>query len=274
MKHLLLNENGFTDYSYQGQVVEDNLYSYVKPPPPLSRWIQCFWELNIPAGRYVYRSVPDNNVDCIFSLNNTEEAFVVSPFYLPKSFEMDGPVSYFGVRFRVLAQQWLTTLPIGEWENASIIDIFGVPLIHSLLESIENEDNFLSRCNKVGKELLASLFYRGIDKRLMGFVRYAHQNTSSKNDFSDKQCAQFGLSARHLRRLSQLYLGLSPRNFSRVVRFQKTLHLMSNSRNASVWADYYYDQPHFIREFKALSGVTPVKFTNMSALYNTAKDSI
>ncbi len=100
-------------------------------------------------------------------------------------------------------------------------------------------------------------------------MHYAHQSKSASIELSDKVCSQFGLSSRHLRRLSQCYLGLSPRNFTRVLRFQKTLHLMQNPQSTPAWASYYYDQSHFIREFKALAGNTPSKFTNMSALYNT-----
>lgn len=274
MKNCQLNENGFIDYSYQGRVAGDNLYLCIKPPPPLSRWVQCFWQLNVPEGRYAYRSVPDNNVDCIFTLNDVEENLFVVPFHSPAIFEMDGPVSYFGIRFRVLAQQWLTTLPVGEWGGAGLVDIFGNHLLDSLYENIEIGDSFHTRCNKVGRVLLANLFYRSIDKRFVNFVRYAHQHASSRIDLSDRQCAEYALSARHLRRLCQLYLGLSPRNFHRVLRFQKTLHSMTAPGTPSVWADCYYDQPHFNREFKSLSGLTPGEFLNSSVLYNAGDYSV
>lgn len=267
------NKNGFVDYSYQGKVSGDNLYLCMQPPPPLSRWVQCFWQLNVPQGRYAYRSVPDNNVDCIFALNHTEESFFVAPFHSPAIFEMDGPVSYFGIRFRVLAQQWLTTLPIGEWGDLELAEIFNTLLIDELYENINSRESFHTRCNMVGQVLLANLSYRGIDRRFTNFVQYAHQYPSSKVDLSDKQCAEFGLSSRHLRRLCQLYLSLSPRNFNRVLRFQKTLHLMNTSNSPLVWADYYYDQSHFNREFKNLSGLTPGEFSNLSVLYNPSDNS-
>lgn len=263
-----MHENRFVDYSYQGKVAGDNVYSCQKPPPPLGRWVQCFWQLNVPNGRYTYRSVPDNNVDCIFTLNHVEDNFFVAPFHSPAMFEMEGPVSYFGIRFRVLAQQWLTPIPVGEWGDSGLADIVGSPFLLALCEQIHNEERFDTRCTKVGNLLLANLSYQNIDRRLANFVNYAYQHTSSNIDLSDKQCAEFGLSARHLRRLCHLYLDLSPRNFNRVLRFQKTLHLMDTSNSSPVWADCYYDQAHFIREFKHLSGLTPRQFFNSSVLYN------
>lgn len=268
MNHSLLTDNGFIDYSYQGKVAGDNAYSCITPPPPLGRWVQCFWQLNVPEGPYAYRSIPDNNLDLIFTLTKVEDNFFVSPFFTPAIFEMNGPVSYFGIRFRVLAQQWLAALPVGEWNGAKLVDILGLPLVGSLCDSIGTKGSFESRCNRVGKSLLAKLHYRGIDKRFVSFIRYAHQNASSSIDLSDTQCAEFGLSSRHLRRLCQLYLGLTPRNFYRVMRFQKTLHLIHTSNSPLAWADHYYDQPHFNREFKRLSGLTPGEFMKLSALYN------
>ena len=63
-------------------------------------------------------------------------------------------------------------------------------------------------------------------------------------------------------------------SFNKVLRFQKTLHLLNTSKTASVWADCYYDQSHFIRDFKTLSGLTPREFTNMSVLYNATEASM
>jgi AraC-like DNA-binding protein len=217
--------------------------------------------------------VPDNNVDFIFNLNNVDENSFVVPFHSPALFEIQGPVSYFGIRLRVLAQQWLTSIPVGEWGNSSFNDILSNHLLYSLYESIETGDNFHNRCNRIGKVLLASFFYRGIDKRLVNFVRFAHQHASLKIDLSDKQCSEFALSARHLRRLCHLYLGLSPRNFNRVLRFQNTLHQMNTVDTSSAWAGTYYDQSHFIREFRSLTGLTPGDFMNMSVLYNTTDHS-
>ena len=268
MNHSTFSDNGYIDYSYQGQVAGGNAYLCFSPPPPLGRWVQCFWQLNVPEGPYAYRSLPDNNLDLIFTLSKIEEHFFVTPFATPTIFEMDGPVSYFGIRFRVLAQQWLTALPVSEWNGADLADILGAPLLDSLCDAIDAKSSFESRCDRVGKALLARLNYRGIDNRFENFIRYAHQSSSSNIDLSDKQCAEFGLSSRHLRRLCQLYLGLTPRNFYRVMRFQKTLHLIHTSNSPLAWADHYYDQPHFNREFKRLSGLTPGEFMKLSALYN------
>jgi AraC-like DNA-binding protein len=43
---------------------------------------------------------------------------------------------------------------------------------------------------------------------------------------------------------------------------------LNAAEDKAAWADCYHDQPHFIREFKHLSGFTPEQFKKLSVLYN------
>jgi AraC-like DNA-binding protein len=56
-------------------------------------------------------------------------------------------------------------------------------------------------------------------------------------------------------------VGLTPKEFSRVLRFQHVLNTLFRKRNAD-WTEIalrfgYYDQSHFIHEFKTFTGITP-----------------
>lgn len=69
------------------------------------------------------------------------------------------------------------------------------------------------------------------------------------------------ISERQLRRLFDFYIGDSPKSFAKVMRFQHFLHSRTNS-NAHItpqtFYDFgYYDQSHFIKDFKTLYGLTP-----------------
>jgi len=70
-----------------------------------------------------------------------------------------------------------------------------------------------------------------------------------------------GLSTRQLRRLFEFYLGDSPKAFSKVVRFQnilKSVHLHDALSEKSFFYDFgYYDQSHFIKDFKTFYGLRP-----------------
>ncbi len=75
--------------------------------------------------------------------------------------------------------------------------------------------------------------------------------------------ATAGVSARHLERQFAVHVGLSPKRFLRVLRFQQVLAaLREPATTASTWADVaaqhgFYDQAHFINDFKHFTGDTP-----------------
>lgn len=72
------------------------------------------------------------------------------------------------------------------------------------------------------------------------------------------------LSRRQYERIFREQVGMNPKEYSRVVRFQKALWLMQCGERdyAGMAAGCgYADQSHMIREFKAMSGHTPADLT-------------
>jgi transcriptional regulator GlxA family with amidase domain len=72
--------------------------------------------------------------------------------------------------------------------------------------------------------------------------------------------ASAGVGIRRIERHFAQHVGLSAKRFARVVRFQSVV--ASLSRQGPDWAGVaidcgYADQPHLVREFKELSGLTP-----------------
>jgi AraC-like DNA-binding protein len=258
-------------HSCQGRVEQPKAYSTLKPLSPLNQWVKEFWQLNVPDGRYFYRSVPDNCVDMIVNLKCPKEAFFVTPFTTAKVFEMTGPISYFGVRFTILGHQGIIAAPLGGWNDANSVidteDILPKSVLNALYSGTYKPMSFLNRCEYFSKILLDVLHPYEIDPRLMRYILYCYHNTII--DLSEKQCSEFGVSARQLRRLTSQYLGRTPRGFAQTLRFQNTLQAIYTGNPHNLWLNSYYDQPHFNRDFKNTSGVTPNEFNTMSVLYNT-----
>jgi AraC-like DNA-binding protein len=75
-------------------------------------------------------------------------------------------------------------------------------------------------------------------------------------DLSD----QYGFSERYIQRLFIENVGLTPRSFFKIHRFNKSLELVRSSDSSLTSIAYdcgYYDQAHFIKEFKKYTGMTP-----------------
>lgn len=72
---------------------------------------------------------------------------------------------------------------------------------------------------------------------------------------------ELGVSERHLRRVFRATVGVSPKSFTKLTRFDRALRAAREDARAS-WAGIaalagYYDQAHLIADFRAIAGVTP-----------------
>ena len=72
-----------------------------------------------------------------------------------------------------------------------------------------------------------------------------------------------GWSERQFRRRFQEVVGIAPKTFARILRFQRALRAMERADLLPVALECgYYDQAHFNREFKAFTGETPVEYSS------------
>jgi AraC-like DNA-binding protein len=84
---------------------------------------------------------------------------------------------------------------------------------------------------------------------------------------------ELGYSSRQLQRKLNDFVGLSPRLYKRICRFEKALALIHAALSlkpirwsALARACGYSDQAHFIRDFHELAGCTPAQYlTSLSA---------
>lgn len=114
----------------------------------------------------------------------------------------------------------------------------------------------------------ASLLERAVAERLVRGVRRSDRElavaaaaemltTSNVGEVAD----ELGVSERHLRRTFQETVGVGPKAFARLTRFERAVRAARGAAPVS-WAAIaatagYYDQAHLIAEFRAIAGVTP-----------------
>jgi AraC-like DNA-binding protein len=79
---------------------------------------------------------------------------------------------------------------------------------------------------------------------------------------------QTGYSKRYLDLLFKEHVGVSPKRLASIARFQVFYRLWAQEKSKTFFKDnlytYYYDQSHFIKEFKLFTGFTPQKFADMN----------
>ena len=82
---------------------------------------------------------------------------------------------------------------------------------------------------------------------------------------------RIGLSPKRFIQLFTQQVGLTPKLYCRVRRFQRVLQTVQQQRQVD-WADVaadcgYYDQAHFIRDFRAFSGFNPSAYLSVRGEY-------
>ncbi len=86
--------------------------------------------------------------------------------------------------------------------------------------------------------------------------------------------AQTGYSKRYLDMLFKEHVGLSPKSLASILRFQNIYQPWAQENAAALLNDdlyaYYYDQSHFIKEFKRFTGYAPQKYTELATEFSRA----
>ncbi|NQZ82014.1 MAG: helix-turn-helix transcriptional regulator [Colwellia sp.] len=82
-------------------------------------------------------------------------------------------------------------------------------------------------------------------------------------------CNEFSISLRDLQRLFKTYIGITPNAYMRINKIRKIKTTIANNQFKSLTQlsnDYdYFDQAHFIREFKTFMEETPKKYYQLKA---------
>lgn len=241
-------------------------YMEYLPDYRLQPFIYCYWQLKTCqplAEPFTYRVVTDSCIDVIFDLNNPKENYVMGFFKKYSEFPLSTSFSYIGIRF--LPTMFPQFFKINALELSHQIEHLKsvVPHLSDFISTRFDESQSSDVIRSLLDNYLLSLYAKAqfnTDNRLYAGIEMILKNCGSVNLQKDLDT---GISPRQLRRLFEFYIGDTAKTFSKVVRFQKFLNTnpsKQNLRQNKLFFDAgYYDQSHFIKEFKDFYGITPVK---------------
>lgn len=245
---------------------DDQFVSYceILPDERLCGYIYCYWFLKTDVQMenvYKYNVVADGCIDIVFDLTNPCQSFVMGFCDRSNQFEIDNSFNAVGIRFLPAIFPTLFNFDALEFSNNLVpLNLF----LKSTSQFIE--ENFsCATSNKSIKNILDNYFLKilnnnplKIDPRFLEALHVILSNNGVINMNSD---LDIGLSHRQLRRYFDLYVGSSPKAFSQVVRFQNILNArlsLQNLKDNKLFYDFgYYDQAHFINDFKRYYGLSP-----------------
>jgi len=176
-----------------------------------------------------------------------------------------GTVDVVGVRFHPSGAHPLFRFPMAELAN-ELMPLEDLAALHDRLGS---ESSTEERKQALDTVLTARFGNAAAPDR--DFERAVSSVVRAEGRISvDALAAGMGVGTRQLERRFRERVGLGPKRFAKVLRFQSVFRRAFLDERP--WAHLaldcgYYDQSHFIREFKSITGRSPsALFTNESAL--------
>ncbi|MBO9634028.1 MAG: AraC family transcriptional regulator [Chitinophagaceae bacterium] len=246
------------------QSAENVTYFEFLPHPQLQRYIYCYWELRTSAPLhepFIYRVVADGCIDIYFEISNPADNWVMGFCKKYTEFPLENNFHYVGVRFLPTMFPQLFKVDASTISNKYEALNNVIPETAAFISSQFHEGMSNSEVSMLFNRWFINMVSKvefDADNRLYEAIGIILQNSGVLNVETDLDT---GLSARQLRRIFEFYIGDTPKTFSKVVRFQNILRAKPSTqslrKNKLFFDAGYYDQAHFIKEFRNFYGVTP-----------------
>ena len=224
-------------------------YQEHHPDSAFRKQIYCLWQLRtqypLPADCH-YLVVPDACIDLVFDLTDNADpaVLVMSPGIRALDLNLGRQFHYCGIRLYPGVWRKSRDIIAQSQTFSSLGDIHIAALCSSLRNATQAQQQHLLQ------DLVHQLTASGIINNTAWMPQLL--TYSDKIKFVDDLVRISGYSRRQLQRLFPEKTGFSAHDFLKILRFHQAL--------ASQRIDAYTDQSHYIREFKRITGITPVAF--------------
>lgn len=238
------------------------LYREISPDQKIDHFIYCFWQLKtkIPLDSpFVYRVVSDGCIDIFFNHLLPTESFIMGFCRKYTEFPIGQHFDYIGIRFLPAAFPLLFGINAKMLSNQCPPLEQVIPSLSAWIKStITAETSFESICWLLNQKLTEQIEQQtlSVDLRFIKALNLIFKYNGYLNTETDLDT---GLSPRQLRRIFNFYIGTTAKTFSNVTRFQYILNAKPSKASKIYFDVGFFDQAHFIKQFKTFYGVSPSK---------------
>ncbi|MBL8913390.1 MAG: AraC family transcriptional regulator [Archangium sp.] len=249
-------------------------YREFAPHVALQPWVKCLWLLEADAQQGPVepeRMVPDGKSELIVHYGDDferaqpelfqkqERVLLAGQARTYSLLRPTGRVAMIGARFRTVGASDFFRIAMHEVTD-HVENVLDGATSRRLEEQVAEATSDETRI-AVLQDFLLARRPNAVDP----MSRLVERFLSSQGELSGKQLERLsGWSERQTERHFLRAVGLGPRVLARVMRFQRAFSFVQAGGrlglSAVATACGYFDQPHFIRDFKAFSGLAPTKF--------------
>jgi AraC-like DNA-binding protein len=243
--------------------------SQLLPAPALAVHVQMYWAMEtVNQVPVVERVLPSGTVELVFDLDAPSQMPVVCGPH-DAAFEMRRARrdSFVGVHFKPGGAASLLGVPASELANARVdLDALWGRAARELGARLVEAPTARARLQLLERALLARLHRRPDAHPGVAYALSELAHVPAPRSIGEI-AARAGLSARRFIALFDAQVGLTPKRFARVRRFQKLVQL-AHPRPAPAWAQLaldcgYFDQAHLSRDFGEFAGLAPGAYARL-----------
>jgi AraC-like DNA-binding protein len=265
-------------------------YQTFQPHPDLQALVKCYWTLEVPAEHEApkQRIIADGCLEMAFVLGDdirrytSETNFVLQPRSMvigqitkPFFIQPTGYVNTFAIRFYPYGFANFIEAPIKSLSDkeTSLAELFGERVAQTLEQQIVQAQDTKTRIAVAEKFLLSLLNQKStVDKIIHTTIDAL---VSTKGNLSISTLLKNDLAQRRqLERKFSNQIGISPKQLAKVMRLQAALKMLLHNRSEKLstiaYEGEYYDQAHFIRDFKDFTGTNPSAFLSDKSMQLSA----
>lgn len=257
------------------------LFRHRVPRPPLDSFVASIWIYRSePQPHALERILPTGAAQLIFNLKEnqtrlydpnrrlrcaTTEGSVLSGVWSRYQIIDTAEQEYVaGVAFKPGGTVAFMRMPANEASNVDVpLDVlWGPHRTHALRERLLERDASEDALDAIEQALEEMLLPRGVHPAVAFALASFHRipRVATIAAVTDA----IGLSAKRFIERFKVDVGVTPKRYCRIRRFQRALALAHRERSID-WTQValdcgYFDQAHFIHEFRAFSGLTPTAY--------------
>lgn len=255
-------------------------FQFIRPSGILSRYIQHYWILEAKSaeGEITERVIPTGNIELMFHYGQPfcsrsgpgqtciqPHSFISGISSSYSDVTTNGDSGVIAVTFFPFGACNFFPFPLLEIEDSlvSLRDIYNAEF-REIEERINIAPSVEARVKIIEDFLFKQLC--PLSSTDFSFLNHTvlliskHKGTITASGLS----RDLLVSPRSLERKFAAFLGKSPKQFLKIVRFQEIIKTMSLRKEIFLtelaFEQGYFDQAHFIKDFKSMSGYTPGEF--------------
>lgn len=248
---------------------------FYPPPDYLKSYIRYFWSCEMVGYQSEKMIFFDNYADkyprLVFQVDDRPQlrnndnhhvpnAYICGIETVASSMSIESNFSHFGISFNSFGLAEIFKIG-NETLVDQIIDLNDLgltDLISKLADAISTNSRMEIMCKFIANQISQKKI---VNNTIVQIV--LNGELVEKTDLFKLQ-KKYKLTERTMERQFKNALGISPKTFQRLVRFEKSLHLLKNpiyQNSAAIgYILNYTDQSHFIKDFKRFTNITPSQF--------------